>query len=361
MVTGGYAQELASRCTREDDRFAAAQILSATERGEALTRQLLAVSRPVSGRRRAANLNEIVANVKSMLSRMIGDNIVLGLDLDSELLPVSVDPGHIEQILVNLAVNSRDAMPAGGMLQVRTRSAPGRSLIEVSDTGIGLDHETRERMFEAFFTTKPRGEGTGLGLAIVYSLVKGMDGSIRVESAPGQGTTFVIELPTAEGDTIDGAPRRQRETLPGGSETILVVEDRDSVRILLTRTLKKAGYTVLEASNGEEGLNVALNYRHEIHLVLTDVVMPHMGGPEMALRLQAVRPKTRFLFLSGHPDPGGVHDDDVPPSRLVAKPILPSDLCNRVRNELDDRLKEISARSAVGAVRTLLIGTSRAP
>ena len=338
MVTGGYAEELKKRSTNEEDLDAAAEILKATERGQALTRQLLAVCQPATTTRQVSDLNSIVSNVKSMLSRMIGDDISLNLKLDPELSPVFVDPGHIEQILVNVALNARDAMPAGGILLIETRADGDRAVIEVSDTGVGLDHETRERIFEAFFTTKPRGEGTGLGLTIVYSLVKSMDGNIRVKSAPAEGTTITMDLPvTHDRGTTERSSGGQEHSLPGGSETILIVEDREAVLRLLTRALKSVGYKVLSASNGVDGLRVALNHGHEIHLVLTDVVMPQMNGPEMAKRLKEIMPRIRCLFMSGHAEPVGVSASELKGNTLITKPVLPSELCKRVREELDDR------------------------
>jgi len=337
MVVGSYAEQLVRRLPAGDDRMAADEIARAAERGELLTRQLLAVSRPSSARPRRIVVNDVVEGLRPMLARLIGEDVVMELSLAPALPAVVADPGHLEQILVNLATNARDAMPRGGALRITTSARDGRVRLDVTDTGAGMDEATRERVFEAFFTTKDRRRGTGLGLYVVYSLVGVMQGAVQVESSPGRGTTVAIELPAASGavpDVIAPTPLGEIEMM-GGDETVLVVEDRPEVRSLVRTTLEGVGYTVLEASDGVAGLDLVARHPGEIALVLSDVVMPRMSGPEMAEQLRRRRPGIRVLFMSGHPErarhlAGSLHD-----ATLLMKPILPSDLCRHVRAALD--------------------------
>jgi PAS domain S-box-containing protein len=335
MVIGGYAEQLASEPARSaEDCEALLEVLRATEQGEVLTRQLLAVIRPSPTAPRPVDLGQVIQQNERMVSRMIGEDILLELYLSESLPPVLADPGHLEQILVNLAVNARDAMPEGGRLRIETQAEAERVVLRVADSGMGMDAETRERIFEAFFTTKKREQGAGLGLYIVYSLVHEMGGDIRVESAASAGTTFCITFPIADATSQPRAVEAEGEWVPRGSETLLVVEDRDPIRRLVCGALEAAGYRVLTAPDGTEGLRLARSFEDEIHLVLSDVVMPQMSGPEMARAVRELRPQTRFLFMSGHPERAGrmVARSE---GAVVLKPILPSDLCRKVREALD--------------------------
>jgi CheY-like chemotaxis protein len=340
-VISGYADELAcGQPPGSDAQAAAAEILKAAEQGEALTRRLLGVSRPGESRRSAVDLNRVVTEIERMLARLLGEQVVLQLELEPALPAVVADPSHLEQILVNLAVNARDAMPRGGTLRIETGLRDGMVRLEVSDTGIGMDPQTRQRIFEAFFTTKPRGHGTGLGLSVVYSLVKDMAGAIWAESEHGRGTRMIVELPAAPesvhgGETRDPLPPSTRRDV--GHETVLVAEDGDPVRYLVNRALEDAGYRVLTARDGQEALEIADSFPQPIDLVVSDVVMPRLGGFDLVRRLRAARPGTRFLFISGHPEQTGAPSTDLADVPLLAKPFRPAELCRRVRSVLDER------------------------
>ena len=252
-----------------------------------------------------------------LLLRLIGEDIEVSLNPAADLGLACIDPGQFEQAIINLAVNARDAMPDGGRLTIETGNVevdaeyaaqhaevrPGPYVcVAVTDSGVGMDRETRARVFEPFFTTKGLGEGTGLGLAMMYGFVKQSGGHVEVHSEPGRGTSFKIYLPRATGATA--APRAARATpsVTGGQETILLVEDEDSVRKLVKRVLRKRGYTVLEARDGDEAFAVARNHTGHIDLVLTDLVMPRMSGRELAAELAKLRPAARILFMSGYTD-----------------------------------------------------------
>jgi two-component system cell cycle sensor histidine kinase/response regulator CckA len=288
-----------------------------------------------------------------MLRRLLGGNIelltVMGADLDR----VKIDPGQLEQIVLNLAVNSRDAMPQGGKMILETTNVeldetyagkhfplrPGRYvLLSLTDTGGGMDAETQSHIFEPFFTTKEKGKGTGLGLATVYGFVKQSGGYIWVYSEPGQGTTFKIHLPRVEDDVEDLGHATTPKEQQRGSEVILVVEDEHAVRALIRDVLQPLGYKVLEAPNGIEALALALAERHKepISLVLTDVVMPGMSGRELADRLMLLRPKTKVLFMSGYPDDAAFQHSVVPSGvPLLQKPFTSDALARKVREVLD--------------------------
>ncbi len=335
MVIMGYAQQLtAGSASATEEPAMVREILRAAEQGEGLTRQLLAVSRPARGRRRPVDLNDVAGKVESLLSRLIGEDVLLALQLEPGLPMVFADPAHLEQILVNLAVNARDAMPEGGTLRIETERHGDRVRLAVTDSGVGMDTRTRERVFEAFFTTKEPGSGTGLGLAVVYSIVRSMDGEIRVESEPGDGTTVLIDLPATEDETR-AAAAGEAEPLPRGDETILVAEDRADVRALVVRTLEEAGYRVLEARDGIDALGMIERERAPVHLVLSDVVMPRMGGPELARVLVKRDPRPLILFMSGHPERGPALASAPCDGPLLMKPVRTDDLCRRVRETLD--------------------------
>ncbi len=298
------------------------EIRKAAERATALTRQLLAFGRRQVLQPQVLDLNEVVANMDRMLQRLIGEDIQLLTVLDPELWPVKVDPGQIEQVIMNLAVNARDAMPGGGKLTIETANVvldeyyalrhvavkPGPCvMLAVTDNGCGMDKETQSHLFEPFFTTKNKGEGTGLGLSTVYGIVKQSGGNIWAYSELGHGTTFKVYLPRIEEGVRTYRPKVAPTLPPGGSETILLVEDEEAVRTIVSKILQNKGYTVLEAHHGHEALQICKDHEGPIHLMVTDVVMPHMSGRELAEHLIFLRPELRVLFMSGYPDNAIVH------------------------------------------------------
>ncbi|MDJ0788088.1 MAG: ATP-binding protein [Myxococcota bacterium] len=337
LVVAGYADQLATgdKDAREV-RAAAEEILRAAEQGEALTRQLLAVVRPTYRSPRALVLNGVIEGMKDMLGRLIGEDVMLEIDLEPELPATLADPGHIEQVLVNLSVNARDAMPEGGTLHVSTGREGNEVFLRVTDDGIGMDDHTRARAFDAFFTTKARGTGTGLGLAVVYSVISNLGGRIGIESEPGNGTCVDIHLPAVETvHEVEVGPSGDFAPLPGRGETILVVEDRDSVRGVVSKILADAGYRVMEATDGVEALERVRSDPAPIDLVVCDVVMPRLGGPEFARVMRLERPGCRFLFMSGHPERREQLAEELEGRDLLRKPFVAADICRRVREELD--------------------------
>ncbi|HTH63700.1 MAG TPA: PAS domain S-box protein [Gemmatimonadales bacterium] len=326
------------------------EIEEAAQRAASLTRQLLAFSRKQVMQPTVLNVNEVVQGMRSLLRRLIGEHITLVAAFDPEPVFVRADQGQLQQVLVNLSVNARDAMPSGGTLMLATARVdldaafkaahPGSTVgphvrLLVSDSGTGMDAEVRRRVFEPFFTTKPVGKGSGLGLATVYGIVKQSGGYIDVESQPGHGSTFTIYLPRVAAPT-QPTPEPPAPPPRPGRETVLLVEDESGVRALARRALKEFGYRVLEATNGAEALTVARGCDDQIDLLLTDVVMPEMGGRELAQVLKQERPETRVLFTSGYPDSGGmaldVAESGVP---YLPKPYTPNELAQKVREVLD--------------------------
>jgi len=353
MAIMGYGELIRTSLMQEDPLYQYSQdILKATERAASLTQQLLAFSRRQIIQPQALNLNGVVADLKKMLRRLIGEHIDLEIIADANLGTVKADPGQIGQIIMNLAVNARDAMPTGGRLTLETANIdltlshhthleavpPGRYVrLTVRDTGEGMDAATVKHLFEPFFTTKEMGRGTGLGLPTVYGIVKQNHGYIEVDSQPGQGAVFRIYLPRLE--EPPEAPRT-RMTLAAqleGTETILVVEDEDALRTLLCRFFRLYGYNVLEARHGGEALLLCERRRGTIHLMVTDVVMPQMSGQELADRLISLHPEMKVFFMSGYPDsdltPYGAPDPSKP---IILKPFRPMDLVRKVREFLDE-------------------------
>jgi two-component system cell cycle sensor histidine kinase/response regulator CckA len=293
-----------------------------------------------------------VTQLEKMLRRLIGEDIELVAALASDLPPVKVDPASMEQVLVNLAVNARDAMPLGGRLTIETAVAdldatyaashatvvPGRYvMLAVSDTGEGMDSATSAMIFEPFFTTKEQGKGIGLGLATVYGIVKQSGGYIWVYSEPGRGTAFKVYLPVAQTGPdahADAAPREE-VTAADGWETVLIVEDEDAVRALAREVLRRHGYNVLEARHGIDALRTAERHGDIIHLLVADVVLPLMSGPDVAARLAHVRPEMKVLFMSGYTDHAVMHRDLTPGSAFLQKPFAPDSLIRKVRSVLD--------------------------
>jgi PAS domain S-box-containing protein len=330
------------------------EMLKAGHRASALTRQLLAFSRQQVMDPRILDLNVAVKDMEKMLKRLIGEDIHLATRLDSELSNIKADPGQIEQALMNLAVNARDAMPKGGELVIETsnfyvdeefvRRYPypmlvgSYVLLTVRDTGVGMDAATSNRVFEPFFTTKEKGKGTGLGLSMVYGVVKQSGGYIDVQSELGQGATFNILLPTATEPASQTKQNKPQPSLLKGNETVLLVEDEMSLRKLTRHLLELAGYTVLEAEGGVEGLKVSREYDEAIHLLLTDVVMPIMSGRMLADEILRGRPETHVLFMSGYTGQTvGQHGVLAEGSFYLPKPFTRESLTNKVREALDGR------------------------
>jgi signal transduction histidine kinase/ActR/RegA family two-component response regulator len=328
------------------------EIQKATERATNLTRQLLAFSRRQILDPKVLDLNSLLRDTEKMLRRMIGEDIELVTRLSEGLGRVKIDPGQIEQVILNLAVNARDAMPSGGKLTIETANAqsdegyalthlgltPGHYVrLSVSDTGVGMSREIQEKAFDPFFTTKEKGKGTGLGLSTVHGIVTQSGGKIWVYSDPGHGTTFKIYFPTIEGelDTLNG--KNETDSSPRGSETVLLVEDEPSVRDLANRLLKQQGYRVLEAANGEEALRLAQETAGErIHLLLTDVVLPQMSGKELADQLKTFRPDLKVLYTSGYTDFAVVHHGVLNSgTHFLQKPFSLKTLSQKVREALD--------------------------
>jgi len=354
LLTGinGYGQLLAKNLgAGSPHRRYVEEIRKAGDRATALTRQLLAFSRKQLLEPKTIDLNSLVLNMNAMLRRVIGEDIQLDSSLQPGLGVVKADPGQIEQVILNLSVNARDAMPQGGRMTIRTANVAARDgeaggytpdetgrlvLLEVSDTGCGMDADTRLRIFEPFFTTKEKGKGTGLGLSMVYGIVKQSGGQIDVSSTPSRGTTFTVLLPRVEGVVEADQARHAEAKVAGGSETILLVEDEAMVRALARDVLKMNGYRVIEAAHGLEALAISQKHRGPIHLMLTDVVMPHMNGRELHEKLAPLRPGLRVLYMSGYAEAGIVHDGVVDPgTSFIPKPFTPETLAARVREVLD--------------------------
>jgi PAS domain S-box-containing protein len=329
----------------------AKETLKTCQRSTALVRRLLAVSRRQMLQPEVIDLNPKIAEIEKMLRSVLGEDIDLVVKLQPELGFVRADQSQIEQVVLNLVVNARDAMPMGGRLVIQTASVevddafvdqhlglkPGpHVLIAVSDTGSGMDRETLKHIFEPFFTTKERGKGTGLGLATVYGIVSQSEGKIWAYSQPGQGTTFRIYLPRITRSGESEAATVSPEPASPGSETVLVVEDENTVRLVAVGCLKKAGYEVLEASHAEEALRVAFAHEGPIHLVLTDVLMPGIHGPELVRRLEESRPAIRALYMSGHADDALLHHGILEGGlSFLEKPFTRNELTRRVREVLD--------------------------
>jgi two-component system, cell cycle sensor histidine kinase and response regulator CckA len=350
-IITGYSELLLSRNQlSESDRTALDEIRRAAERGGSLTHQLLAFSRRQPLRPRVASMNDLIANMNKMLQRLIGEDIQLATIPSKHAGSVKIDPGQFEQVLMNIVINARDAMPRGGNLTIETAEVfintdRARSyvdlqaghyvLLSVTDSGKGMDAETRSHLFEPFFTTKEPGKGTGLGLATVYGIVKQSGGFIEVASAPGQGTNVQIYLPQAEPSTEEEPAAVSQTVSLDGSETILLVEDEPCVRAIICEILRPRGYRVLECTSGAEALQTARNFTGPIDLILTDVVMPELSGPELVRVLLGERPGTRVLYISGYTDEAtvlhGLQRSDVD---FLQKPFVPNELAGKIRQAL---------------------------
>ncbi|HYT90891.1 MAG TPA: response regulator [Gemmataceae bacterium] len=350
-IVMGYGETAVAQMKPDDPlRGMVEEMRRAGERSAAITRQLLAFCRKQLLNPVVVNLGTVVAGAEKLLRRLIGEDVQLVSVCAPDVGCVKADPGQLEQILLNLAINARDAMPQGGKLSIEVRnadleeacppqSAPGQPgaylLLAVSDTGCGMNEATRARAFEPFFTTKEEGRGTGLGLATVYGIVKQSGGHIYVHSEPGRGTTFKIYLPrvSASGNF---SPAQAPAGAPRGHETVMLVEDDDGVRALTRAILRQYGYTVLEAANGPEALRQCRERAEPVHLLLTDAIMPHMSGRILAERLTAQSPTTRVLFMSGYTEDSvlrhGVQAAQVP---FIQKPFTAHALALKVREALD--------------------------
>jgi PAS domain S-box-containing protein len=350
-VINGYGDLILDQLPRDDPNSALLrEIVKAGDQAASLTRQLLAFSRKQIVAPRVLDLGEVLTDAEQMLRRVIGEDIQLRVDNDPALLPVKADAGQLDQVLLNLAVNARDAMPKGGTLSVATQNVwldetftalhPGARvgphvLLSVSDSGIGMDPVTKARIFEPFFTTKGD-KGTGIGLATVYGIVKQGDGYVEVESEPGCGATFKLYFPAIEETPASGKSHRGLHPMPRGDATILLVEDEEGVRALSRHVLKNCGYNVLEASDGVEALRVAGRHAGPIHLVVTDVVMPELSGREMADQLLRLHPEIRVLFLSGYTDDAVIrHGVREAETNFLQKPFSHDALAQKVREVLD--------------------------
>jgi two-component system cell cycle sensor histidine kinase/response regulator CckA len=347
----GFSQLVLMRLPEDHPEAESIRIISeAGERAAALTRQLLAFSRKQVLEMKSVNLNTIIENMAKMLRRVIGENITLDLNLQNPIRNILADTGQMEQILMNLLVNARDAMPSGGRVKVETsevclpeendqKVSPGSLvMVSITDTGTGMSTEVQERIFEPFFTTKEMGKGTGLGLSTVYGIVKQHDGHITAHSEQGQGTTFKLYFPVVDRET-DAIHVQEKPKLMKGSETVLVVDDEPSIRKLLMQTMLPLGYKLLEAPSGEDAVKVSDAYPGAIDLLVTDVVMPGMNGMQLAERLRQQRPDMKMIFISGYTDNAVVQQDVIDRKLiLIQKPLAPTVLATKVREVLDSRI-----------------------
>ena len=363
-VIGGRTHLLLARAAADDPSRPDMELIGkAADRATSLTRQLLAFSRRQILQPKALDLSALMNGLAPMLRRLIGEHIELLTVPGANLAQVMADPGQIEQVVMNLLVNARDAMPEGGMVKIETASAslpdgarhaqgrvePGEYVtLSVQDSGCGMDAPLLTRIFEPFFTTKESGKGTGLGLSTVYGIVHQSAGFIGVDSTVGRGTVFTVYLPACVSPVATTECLPSSKPLPRGRETILLVEDDEGTRELISDVLKAHDYTVLESGDPLEAIVLAERHPGPVHLLFTDIVMPAMRGPTLAAQLVSVRPEMRLLYMSGYTD-GTIADRDTiePPGSFLQKPFMPDVLMQSVRDALDaprppDRLREIA-------------------
>ncbi|HLH18465.1 MAG TPA: response regulator [Bryobacteraceae bacterium] len=360
VITGYSDMLLATRDLKDSQRTALEEIRRSAERGGALTHQLLAFSRRQPLEPRLVRVNELILQIEKLLRRLIGEDIELVTIPAAPYDVVEADPGRLEQVIMNLVVNARDAMPNGGKLTIETGAvqlsesfsaaqigvAPGTYLvISVADTGVGMDEETQSHLFEPFFTTKNPGRGTGLGLATAYGIIRQSGGAIRIWSQLGRGTTARIYLPPARTQAPAGAEDKASSPVPlTGVESILVVEDEARVRKLIVDVLTAKGYGVLEATRGEDALRISRSHKGAIDLAVVDVVMPEISGPDLVRQLTRLRPDVRVLYISGYTDEAIVHHG-IPESgaAFLQKPFLPDELARKVREVIDMRRNSVES------------------
>lgn len=342
-------------------RRSAEEILKAVERASGLTKQLLTFSRKQVLEPRIVQLNELVLNIEKMLRRLIGKDVSLFTNLDPQLGWIKADPGQIEQVIMNLAVNARDAMPKGGSLTIETANVelddraihrihdlrPGPYVtLAVTDTGFGMDQAVLAKLFEPFFTTKGPGKGTGLGLSIVYGIVKQSHGHVAVSSEVGHGTTFTIYLPQVDAPAVASPAAAAVSEAARGSETILVVDDEEQIRNLERGVLQANGYRVLTAGSGQDALRICRELREPIHLLVTDLVMPDMNGRDLVRHAAPLQRAMQVLYISGYPDDAEICAGETPgKSAFLQKPFTSDTLLQRVRHVLDEA-KQAAANSA---------------
>jgi two-component system cell cycle sensor histidine kinase/response regulator CckA len=350
MVIITQVSRLSGTSSREQISRRAETIRSAAERAASLTKQLLAFGRKQVLDVEVVDLNDLLSEVNDMLTTLLSDRVKLVVVPDTEPLPVRVDAGKIEQVMMNLAVNAIDAMPSGGILTIkvaRARKSPDAprlcrrpyALLEISDTGCGMNEDTKAHLFEPFFTTKPSGKGTGLGLSTVHGIVNQSDGLIEVESEAGKGATFRVYLPIAPQTATARTKKRVGDSPIAGTETVLLAEDQDSIRAELREVLEINGYRVLEASDGKQGLELAEQDRGAIDVLVTDVVMPQMRGLDLARRVAELDPHVCVIFISGYSEEVLIENRLLSETRmtLIQKPFEPEDLLGRIRECLSAR------------------------
>jgi PAS domain S-box-containing protein len=363
IITGYSQLILLNLPTSDPNRHSVEQIMKAGERAAALTRQLLAFSRRQILQPKVLDLNTLVTRLSAMLQRLIGEDIDLRLVLRPELGRVSADPGQLEQVMMNLVVNARDAMPRGGTLTIETANVKldetyaGRHIsvgpgpyvmLAVNDTGFGMDQATKERLFEPFFTTKGSGKGTGLGLSTVFGIVKQSGGSVDVCSEPSRGTSVKVYLPRID-KPVSVEPEPSHRRAARGSETILLVEDDEMVRNLVRETLEREGYKIIDAADPVEARRQAENYKGQIQLLITDVIMPKVSGKELAAALAGRRPDMKVMYMSGYTDSAivnsGILQKEV---AFLQKPFTPDALALKVREVLegDTKTRSLGERRA---------------
>ena len=347
----GTGEMLAEDVSKEGElREMAESILDAGRRAASLTQQISAFSRKQMMEPRVLSLNDAISDLTGMVQRLVGANIAFVEDLEPDLSMVRIDPAQLSQIVLNLAVNARDAMPLGGKLTIVTANvdldanilvgnpdaAPGAyAMLQISDTGSGIPPEALARVFEPFFTTKDAGKGTGLGLATVYGIVRQSNGHVEASSESDVGTTFRVYLPAV--DEVPQAPVEDIHSLRGGDETILLVEDNDKVRQLANKVLTSLGYQVIEAGNGREGIEMSSTHKGHIDLLLTDLVMPEVGGRVAAETITRVRPDTRVLYMTGYSDDAEIQEGvEASRFKLLRKPFTREDLAAKIREVLDE-------------------------